>query len=111
MGIGVRPGQVARETEEIKRRAFKDGAEYRRFLREAHFTRRDVKERVEIQLLTERIQERVEAGINSEAGLQKAFAKFVSEYEVRWKARTVCAPDYVVDRCSNSPAPSAAATG
>lgn len=106
MGIGVRPREVARAIEKLKRLAFKNGAEYRRFLREAHFTRRDVKERVEIQLLSERIQDRVAAGIGSEAGVQKAFAKFVSEYEVRWRSRTVCAPGYVIDRCSNGPAPS-----
>jgi hypothetical protein len=108
MGIGVRPREVARELEKLKRQAFKNGAQYRRFLREAHYTRRDVKENVEIQMLSERIQERVAAGISSEAGVQKAFSKFVSEYEVRWRARTVCAPEYLVDRCSNAPAPSAA---
>jgi hypothetical protein len=107
MGIGVRPREVARETEKLKRQAFRSGAQYRRFLREAHYTRRDVRERVEIQLLVERIQERVVAGIDSEAGAQKAFTKFVSEYEVRWKARTVCAPGFVIDRCSNGLAPDA----
>jgi hypothetical protein len=111
MGIGVRPGQVARETERLKRRAFENGAQYRQFLREAHFTRRDVKERVELQMLIERIQERVAAGIGNEAGVQKAFSKFLHEYEVRWRARTVCAPDYVIDLCSNGSAPSVAVAG
>jgi hypothetical protein len=111
MGIGVRPRAVAREIEKLKRQVFKNGAQYRRFLREAHYARRDVKERVEIQMLSERIQERILAGGGSEAAAQKAFARFISEYEVRWRARTVCAPEYVVDRCSNAPAPSSAATG
>jgi hypothetical protein len=105
MGIGVRPREVARVTTSLKREAFTNGAEYRRFLREAHLTRRDVKENVEIQILAGRIQERVAAGIGSEAGVQKAFAKFVSEYEVRWKARTICAPGYVIARCSNASVP------
>jgi hypothetical protein len=105
MGIGVRPREVARMTAKIKREAFTNGAEYRRFLREAHLTRRDVRENVEIQLLAKRIQERVQAGIDSEADMQKAFSKFVSEYEVRWRSRTVCAPDYAIDRCSNAPPP------
>jgi hypothetical protein len=106
MGIGVRPRQVARMIAAIKKEAFKnDGAEYRRFLREFHYTRRDVKERVEIQLFVERIQERVLAGSGSKASAQKAFAKFVSEYEVRWKARTVCALGYITVRCSNGPTP------
>jgi hypothetical protein len=111
MGIGVRPREVARATEKLKRLAFKNGAQYRRFLREAHYTRRDIEERVEIQLLSERIQQRVIAGVGSRAGAQKALSKFVSEYAVRWKARTVCAPEYVVDRCSNAPVSGAAATG
>jgi hypothetical protein len=111
MGIGVNPREVARELERLKRQVFKNGAEYRRFLREAHYTRRDVNERVEIQLFSERIQERIVAGIDSEAGMQKAFTKFVSEYEVRWRSRTVCAPDYVIDRCSNGPATGATTPG
>jgi hypothetical protein len=109
MGIGVRAREVARETEKLKRLAFKNGAQYRRFLKEAHYTRRDVTERIEIQVLSERIQERVVAGLGSEASRQKAFTKFVSEYEVRWKARTVCAEGFVTARCSNSRAPGAAA--
>jgi SurA N-terminal domain len=106
MGIGVRPQEVSREIAELKRQAFRDGAQYRRFLREAHYTRRDVKERVEIQLLSERIQERILAGVESEAAAQKAFDKFVAEYGVRWTARTVCARGYVNNRCSNAPVPS-----
>ena len=110
MGIGVRPREVARYLAFIRREAFENGAEYRRFLRESHLTRRDVEEQVEIQLFAERIQERIVAGIPSKAGQRKAFNEFISEYEVRWKARTVCAPGYVTSRCSNAPAP-APATG
>ncbi len=104
MGIGVRSREVARETEKLKRQAFRNAAQYRRFLREAHYTRRDVKERVEIQLLSERIQERILAGVSGEVAAQRAFAKFIDEYEERWRLRTVCAPGYVTVRCSNGPA-------
>ena len=103
MGIGVTRRQVLRELARLKRQAFKSAAEYRRFLREAHYTRRDVIERVEIQILSTRIQERIAEGIRGEAALQKAFAKFVAEYEQRWHARTVCAPEYAIARCSNAP--------
>ncbi len=105
MGIGVRPREVARELARLKKLAFEDGAEYRRFLRENHLTRRDVKENVEIQLYAEKIQERVVAGLDSEAAAQKAFANFLDEYGERWRSRTVCAPGYITSRCSNGPAP------
>jgi hypothetical protein len=103
MGVGLRPRQVSRELARLKRQAFRSGAEYRRFLRAAHYTRRDVRERVEVQLFSEKIQERVAAGLGSEAVVQKAFSKFVREYGERWRARTVCAPGFVTVRCSNGP--------
>jgi hypothetical protein len=105
MGIGLRPRGVTRELARLKKQAFKNGAQYRRFLREAHFTRRDVRDRVELQMFVERIQERVMGGFTNEHAGQKAFAKFVGEYEERWRARTVCSTGYVTVRCSNGPTP------
>jgi hypothetical protein len=107
MGIGVKPREVTRTLALLKRQAFKNGAQYRRFLKEAHYTRRDILDRVEIQLLSERIQERIAAGLGSEAAIQKAFDRFVAEYTERWRSRTVCAPEYVTERCSNGPEPKA----
>jgi hypothetical protein len=106
MGIGLRPRKVAKGLAVLKKQAFKNGAQYRRFLKEAHYTRRDLLGRVEIQMLSELIQERVLIGIRGEAAAQKAFNKFVVEFVKRWRARTVCAPGYVTEiYCSNGPAP------
>ncbi len=105
IGIGLRPRSVTRELAHLKKQAFKNGAQYRHFLREAHFTRRDVRGRVEVQMFSERIQERIVAGLTSAKSKQQAFERFVSEYEERWRARTVCATDHVNVRCSNGPTP------
>jgi hypothetical protein len=105
MGIGLRPRGVSRELALLKKRAFKDQAQYRRFLREAHFTRRDVRGRVEVQMFSERIQERIVAGLTSAKSRQQALTRFVSEYEELWRARTVCATGHVTARCSNGPMP------
>lgn len=107
MGIGVRPRGVSRELASLKKKAFKNGAQYRQFLREAHFTRRDVRDRVEAQMFSERVQERIVAGLTSPKSRQKAFARFVGEYEERWRARTVCGTGHVTIRCSNGPTPKA----
>ncbi len=105
MGIGVRSRQVSREVATLKKQAFKNGAQYRRFLKEAHFTRADVFERVEVQMFSELIQERILIGISGEAAAQKAFSKFVAEFAERWRARTVCASGYITELCSNGPEP------
>jgi hypothetical protein len=105
MGIGLRSRGVTRELAYLKKRAFKNGAQYRQFLREAHFTRRDVRDRVEVQMFSERIQEAIVAGLTSPKARQKAFGRFVREYDKRWRARTVCATGHVTVRCSNGSTP------
>jgi hypothetical protein len=106
MGIGLRPRKVSRGLAVLKKQAFKNGAQYRRFLKEAHYTRRDILDRLEIQMFSELIQERILIGIRGEAAAQKAFNKFVVEFAKRWRARTVCAPGYVTAlHCSNGPEP------
>jgi len=101
MGIAVTPRQVLRELARIKQRSFENEAEYHRFLRASRYTQRDVDERIELQLLSTRIQARIFRG---KSGIRQ-LEEFVAAYSERWRARTVCAPDYVTDRCSNGPPP------
>lgn len=106
--LSVTHRQVSREVARIRKEGFKDGAEFRRFLKETRYTRRDVNERVEIRMLSMRLQGRLSRRIDRETSSkseeQRAFAEFIAEFEKRWRGRTVCAPDYVTSRCSNGPA-------
>lgn len=108
--IAVTHRQVKTLLAAIKRESFRSAAEFRQFLRESHYTRRDVYERVEIQLLSAQLQERLKEKIGKvgRKAEQKAFAEFVDEFNERWRSRTVCAPEYAIERCSNGPGPSAA---
>jgi hypothetical protein len=78
-------------------------------LRASRYTRRDVNDRVELQLLSARLQVRLERQIEREARNefeeQRALREFSVEFNERWRARTVCAPEYATDRCSNGPPP------
>ncbi len=56
MGIAVTPEEVSDELEKLKKQAFKTEAQYQKFLKESNFTQADVDERIEIQMLSERIQ-------------------------------------------------------
>lgn len=107
-GISIAPGQVKRTLVQIRRESFKSAAEYRRFLKESHYTRRDVRERVELQLLSARLQRRLQKQVSRQTRTrseeQRAFAQWVREFNTRWRARTVCAPEYTTKRCSNGPA-------
>lgn len=102
MNIVVTPGQVSRELALIKKQSFGSKAEYHRFVRDLRFTRRDVRELVELQLLSTRIQRRILAGADGEAERRKVHDEFVAEFSERWRSRTVCAPEYVTKLCSNA---------
>ncbi len=105
MGIGVRPRQVTRMITLLKQIAFESSeAQYRHFLKEAHYAKRDIVERVEVQILAEHISANIAPGLGKKA-TQKAFSKFVTEYNERWRSRTVCAPGYITELCSNGPEP------
>jgi hypothetical protein len=103
MNIVVTRRQVSRLLASIKKQNFKSAAEYHEFLRESHYTPRDVYERVELQLLVVRVQKRIAAGVTSKSEEQKVFKEFVAEFNERWRGRTVCAPRYAIDACSNGP--------
>lgn len=59
MGISVTSKEVLKELDKLKKQAFKTEKQYQDFLKEAHFTKADVLERVKIQMLTEQIQTQV----------------------------------------------------
>jgi parvulin-like peptidyl-prolyl isomerase len=108
MGISVTPAQIDTELAQIKRQNFKTEAAYRKFLETSHFTERDTRERVKLQLLSTEVQARVTSQVRSRSSTQltqqeqeAAFEKFVSGYQSRWKSRTVCAPDFAVEECAN----------
>jgi parvulin-like peptidyl-prolyl isomerase len=104
MGITVTRGEVAREVSLVKRQNFKSEAEYLKFLREGRYTKHDVHERVELQMLIARLQGRLQARFEREGRKEKqAFEEFVTEFNERWRARTVCAPAYATIHCSNGP--------
>src|SRR5918996_1348124 len=65
--IHVTPKQISRTLAAIKKESFKTAAEYRRFLKESHYTKRDVRERVEAQLLAQRLQRQIFGRIERES--------------------------------------------
>lgn len=110
MGIRVTPRQVSRSVAALKEENFRSETEWRHFLREARYTKRDVRQVVESQLLSQRLQDRLKRKFsretNTAAEERQAFEGFVTEFNERWRSRTVCAPAFAIDNCSNGPLPS-----
>ena len=62
LGISVTGKQIATELAQIKKTNFPTAAKYQEFLKTSHFTQADVDARVELQLLSTQIQEKIKAG-------------------------------------------------
>lgn len=58
-GIEITPKQIASELEQIKSQNFKTGAEFKKFLKTSHLTKKDVNERVRLQIYTTQIQDQI----------------------------------------------------
>jgi parvulin-like peptidyl-prolyl isomerase len=76
MGISVTPKEIAKELVKLKKQAFKTEQQYQEFLKEAHYTKADVLERVKIQILSSQIQEQV-----TEAAPQPSKSEIETYYE------------------------------
>ena len=61
LGISVTKKQVENELEQIKKTNFKTEKAFQEFLTERHFTAEEVNEKVELNLLSTRIQEQIQA--------------------------------------------------
>jgi hypothetical protein len=111
MEIVATDKQVATELAQIKEESFKTGEQFHAFLKRSHLTLHDVRYRVELQLLSARIQARIIRGATSQKQLRERLSDFLNAYNDRWRSRTVCAAQYVTERCSNGPDPKAEAMG
>jgi parvulin-like peptidyl-prolyl isomerase len=60
MGISVTPKEAAEELEKVKSQQFKSEKQFQEFLKESHFTPADVKDRVELQILSKEIPEKIQ---------------------------------------------------
>lgn len=85
-GIRVSHEEVDRKVERNRRSAFHSERSFKRFLRRTGQTVADIKFKMRIDLLTEKLQAVVDP----------------SEFASRWRARTLCAPGFSVQDCGGT---------
>ena len=102
-GIEVSARQVSRSFRHQKRAAFPDDRDYRRFLRATGQTHADVRYRVRVDLLSNRIRDEVIGGAKRSRTQQRRLDKFVVAFFARWQAQTLCTPRFAraLEECGN----------
>ena len=59
LGIKVTPKEIEAEIAKVKKESFKTEKAFQEFLKESHFTEEDVTKRIELQILSTKIQEKI----------------------------------------------------
>jgi hypothetical protein len=101
LGVSVSGREVHKEFVHIRNQEFPKRGQFKRFQRQTGQTVADLIFRVELNLLSERMQKRVLAGAHSAAAKEQALARFVTAFKARWQAQTYCAAQYAVSDCGH----------
>jgi foldase protein PrsA len=98
LGISVTPAEVVASYRKQRAENFPHARDYRRFLRETGQTRADIRNRVRLDLISQRLQDRALQGV-PENRQQDALTRYVRRWKARWTAQTACLPPYTTESC------------
>jgi len=101
LDVTVSAAKVKKEFDHIRRAQFPKREEFEAFLRDSGQTVADLLFRVELNLLSGRIQKQVVAGHRSATSKQHALSRFVKAFKAKWQAQTYCATEYDVADCGH----------
>jgi hypothetical protein len=111
LGVRVTRGEVVRKLAQLERAA-PDRTAFRSFLVGTGGTTTDLLMRLEVAMLTARVQQKLEAEAQarhlSAEQRQEALRRFGTEFVKRWTARTDCHAGYVVPICRQYKRPAVA---
>lgn len=99
--VHVSQAVVEQHFHELRQAQFPKLRAFRKFLRETKQTVADLLLRVELDILSSRIQRRATAGHKSARGQMRALKRFVNHFRSKWTAKTYCAPQYAVHDCGH----------
>jgi hypothetical protein len=101
LNIHVAPATVKRQFASLRKQQFPRLKDFQMFLKETGQTISDLLLRTELNLLSQRIQQRIEAGEHGASNKQRALTRFVARFRRKWKAQTYCTPEYAVQDCGH----------
>jgi len=99
--IGVSAAQIKRQFDRTKGQQFRTRADFEAFLRSSGQTVADLLFRVQLNMLSERIQRHVTPVHGGSRARQRAQSRFVEAFKAKWMAQTYCAPEYAVQDCGH----------
>ena len=102
LGIHLEQRRVTKAFRQIKQHDFPSIASFHDYLRRVRLSEAESRRRIEVQILSERIEEHVLDGV-PESRRSVAMGHWADWYLGKWRARTNCRQNLATDRCSNGP--------
>jgi hypothetical protein len=103
-GIVVTREQTDRSLRRQRRQSFATRRDYRKFLRDSGQTVEDIRIRIRVDLLSNRIRDQVTEGAATPREQQRRLDEFVREFRRKWSAQTACLqPWFVLGDCGRLP--------
>jgi SurA N-terminal domain len=99
--IAVSAAQIKRQFDRVKAQQFRTRAQFEAFLRSSGEAVADLLFRVQLNMLSERIQRHVSAIDGGPRARQRALSRFVEAFKAKWMAQTYCAAEYAVQDCGH----------
>jgi hypothetical protein len=99
--VAVSAAQIKRQFDRVKAQQFRRRAEFKAFLRSSGETISDLLFRVQLNMLSERIERHVSAVPGGPRAQQRARSRFVQAFKAKWMAQTYCAAEYTVPDCGH----------
>jgi hypothetical protein len=99
-GITVSDRAVSHQLTAQKHQSFPTERAFRKFLEDSGMTRSDLKYRVRLDILSERVRKAV-SGKGSSAARNRRLERFVGRFRTKWTARTSCRAQYTIDSCGS----------
>ncbi len=90
--IDTTDAEVDAQLESIIDTTFKGQPDYDKYLEDSNLTEEDARERVELSLLAEAIQEDVLSDLSAEEQ-EEAITQYQDEFMAKWRERTVCSDE------------------
>jgi hypothetical protein len=101
LNVHVSPAQIRRTFNRTRKAQFPKKGEFQTFLGKSKETVTDILLRVDLDLLSQRIQRRVLAGEHGARKKHEALQHFVSDFKNKWTAQTYCAAQYASQDCGH----------
>lgn len=98
--IAVSGAEIDAAFAKQKKQSFPNEADYAKFLSGSGMTEEDIRFRIELDLLQNKLSAKV---TDTESGKEKALNAFVKRFRAKYKAKTFCADDFEGAECGTPP--------